>query len=378
MLKRQKTESAQTEYPAVSPKLWRVPGLPVIACVALGWCASAAGQIGPNSSAPKNLGPDTIVATVGDVQIRLGEVDAAAGKEAADLELRLYTVRRRVLDDMIDKLLLRRRAAEQSGTEADVIDRATAPVPVPSPITVQRAWVDSYDALHLMGDVRGRFRMLLDMQDHDRSEALDRLLANMRQAAGVEVLLPKPAYTLHVRESRLRLGVDNPTLRLTIFTDYECPYCRALETKLKASLSDPALAPKLGVVVKQFPLPIHKTAFDAAVAAVCAAGQGAFGEAHERLFTSTEHTRAGILTGMEGARIDQAAFKNCLDSAAANEEVLRDVLEAKANGVEGTPSLFLNGQRFDPGDDLVGALRAKTASPGPNAHESSSSEYKGK
>jgi protein-disulfide isomerase len=200
----------------------------------------------------------------------------------------------------------------------------------------------------------------------------------MRQTAGVEILLPKPEYTMRARESSLRLGVDHPTLRLTMFTDYECPYCRALETKLKAALSDPALAPRLGVVVKQFPLPIHKTAFDAAVAAVCAAGQGAFGDVHERLFTSTEHTRAGILASTQGTRIDQVAFKNCLDSDAAGEEVLRDIIEAKANGVEGTPVLFLDGRRFDPGDDLVGALRRETVSPRPNAHDRSTSEYKGK
>lgn len=100
------------------------------------------------------------------------------------------------------------------------------------------------------------------------------------------------------------------------------------------------------LVVKHFPLPSHKAARPAAIAALAAHKQDKFWEFHAKLL---ENYRS-----LDDKKIEEIAIELKLDMAkfAADKKspdisalIARDIQNGKAIGVRGTPTIFLNGKR---------------------------------
>jgi protein-disulfide isomerase len=107
---------------------------------------------------------------------------------------------------------------------------------------------------------------------------------------------------------------------------------------------------------------MHKGAFDAAVAAECASQQNKFPAMHDLLVTNQDHSTEGLATTATQAGLDVARFRSCMATGDAKAQVLLDMDEARKNGIDGTPSLFLDGQAIDlpnSPDDLRKVLEAK-------------------
>ncbi len=90
---------------------------------------------------------------------------------------------------------------------------------------------------------------------------------------------------------------------------------------------------------------MHKGAFGAARAAVCADAQGQFWEMHDLLFAQPDGLAAAALRGY-AARLglDAEAFNACLESETSADAVTRDLEEARAAGIRATPTFVLNGK----------------------------------
>ena len=70
---------------------------------------------------------------------------------------------------------------------------------------------------------------------------------------------------------------------MAIFSDYQCPYCKDLDTYVQKTLK-PQFGDKLEIELINFPLPMHPFAFGAAEAAECARDQGRFDDYRDALF----------------------------------------------------------------------------------------------
>jgi protein-disulfide isomerase len=107
---------------------------------------------------------------------------------------------------------------------------------------------------------------------------------------------------------------------------------------------------KVRLVFKDLPLPFHEGALPAAEAARCAGEHGRFWEYHDLLFVAQPAFSKPDLLGY-AARLGLPAesFASCLESGRHREAVKADAAEARAAGVRGTPTFFVNGKR------LVGA-----------------------
>jgi protein-disulfide isomerase len=144
--------------------------------------------------------------------------------------------------------------------------------------------------------------------------------------------------------SRGRAGAP---VTIVEWSDFQCPYC-----KRAASLVDDVVKQHDGqvrVVFRNFPLPYHKNAQLAAVAALAARQQGRFWEMHDKLFANQ-----GALAGADRAALDGFArevgldvgkFDAALDDKQLADAVARDVL-AGGPLVDGTPTLFVNGHKL--------------------------------
>lgn len=150
-------------------------------------------------------------------------------------------------------------------------------------------------------------------------------------------------------------GPQNAPITLVEFSDFQCPYCTAAFPELKAVLQ--AYPTQVKLIFKEYPLEIHSQADLAAAAAVAANKQGKFWAMHDAMFTHHEDlSRKAILALAKENGLDMDRFENDIDSTQVRETVVRDVQDGDRAGVEGTPTIFINGQRYN-GPIVAAALR---------------------
>jgi protein-disulfide isomerase len=141
-------------------------------------------------------------------------------------------------------------------------------------------------------------------------------------------------------------GPADAALTLVEFSDFQCPYCALAVVKLDAVLD--AYPGKIKLVFKQFPLDTHSQAALAAAAAISAHHQGKFWPMHDALFTHrTQLSRPSILELARITGLDMKRFEADLDSPETKRTVARDVEDGDRAGVEGTPTVYINGRKYN-------------------------------
>jgi protein-disulfide isomerase len=142
-------------------------------------------------------------------------------------------------------------------------------------------------------------------------------------------------------------GPGEALVTLVEYGDYECPYCGMAHPIVKAVQR--ALGNQLRFVFRNFPLAeAHPHARLAAQAAEAAGAQGRFWEMHDMLF---EHQHAlepaDILAYARSIGLDIARFEQDLEAGTYTKKVRDDFRNGVRSGVNGTPTFFVNGERYD-------------------------------
>jgi len=136
-------------------------------------------------------------------------------------------------------------------------------------------------------------------------------------------------------------------LELVEFGDFECPYCGQAYPVVK--LLQRALGDDLLFAWRHFPLSqVHPHALRAAAAAEAAGLQDRFWEMHDILFEHQDALEDADLLGYAAALgLDVERFARDLDSDEVAEKVRADFLSGARSGVNGTPTFFVNGERYE-------------------------------
>ncbi len=147
-------------------------------------------------------------------------------------------------------------------------------------------------------------------------------------------------------------GPANAKITIVEFSDFQCPYCIKAIGHLDAALK--AFPKDVRLVYKHFPLDSHGQARMAAQASLAAEQQGKFWPMHDRLYAqSRQISRMNVLNWAKELGMDMPKFVAALDSPAVKSQVDRDVQEGDRIGVQGTPTVFVNGKKYqgalDPG-----------------------------
>jgi formate-nitrite transporter family protein len=181
--------------------------------------------------------------------------------------------------------------------------------------------------------------------------------------------VPVTLLTSEVGERDHTLGAADARVTLVEYGDFECPDCGRAYPVLKAVQK--ALGPNLLFVFRHFPLRAsHPHAGAAAEAAEAAGAQGRFWEMHDRLF---EHQMAleddALRRHARKLGLDLEQFEREMRLHTHEGRMREDLASGAASSVRGTPTLFINGIRYDGPRDrssLVAALaRAAVAHPVP-------------
>jgi protein-disulfide isomerase len=141
-------------------------------------------------------------------------------------------------------------------------------------------------------------------------------------------------------------GSPMAPITMVEFADFECPYCGELDPVLTELVR--IFDGRVRLVFKQFPLPSHPHALSAARAAVAADEQGKFWEIHDALFAHQRALEPVQIAGyLQAAGIDLPRYAVALNGPDTNARVQRDIDLGHRIGVDGTPSLFINGRQYD-------------------------------
>jgi len=156
-------------------------------------------------------------------------------------------------------------------------------------------------------------------------------------------------------------GPDNSPVTLLEYGDYQCSYCGDLYPVLKEVQKQ--VGKSLRFVFRNFPITsIHPQAFIAAEAAEAAAGQGRFWQMHDKLYENQFDLSAeSIAIYAEQVGLDMERFVREVNDQTYAKRIRQDFQGGVMSGVNGTPSLFINGERYDGDRDarsIVAALKA--------------------
>lgn len=143
------------------------------------------------------------------------------------------------------------------------------------------------------------------------------------------------------------LGDPNAPLTLIEYSDFECPFCKRFEPTL-AQIMD-TYDGQVKLVYRHFPLSFHANAQKEAEASECAADQGgndAFWAYHDKILERTTSNGTGfaldaLVPLAKEIGLDEAKFKDCLDSGKFTDFVKQEAAGGAAAGVTGTPGSFL-------------------------------------
>ena len=151
------------------------------------------------------------------------------------------------------------------------------------------------------------------------------------------------------------MGPPNARITLVEFSDFQCPYCSKAVAQINATLN--AYPNDVRLIFKQYPLESHPAAAISAAASLAAHRQGKFWPMHNVMFANRPKlSRQSILAWAKEIGLDMKRFAADLDSEAIHKDVLRDQADGDKAGVEGTPTLFLNGQKYN-GDLAPDAIK---------------------
>jgi protein-disulfide isomerase len=137
-------------------------------------------------------------------------------------------------------------------------------------------------------------------------------------------------------------GPDKAPVTITLFDDFQCPYCaRLLPTLDKVMQTYPD---QVRIVFKHFPLSMHKFAQQAAMASIAARNQGKFWPMHDQLFANYSQLDDNKIRELaESIGLDMARFDKDMSDPVVQQEIAEDMALGTRSGVRGTPAVYING-----------------------------------
>jgi len=142
-------------------------------------------------------------------------------------------------------------------------------------------------------------------------------------------------------------GSAHAAIELVEYGDYECPHCGRAYPVIKHVQQ--TMGDDLKFVFRNFPLSeMHPHALNAAVATEAAGAQGRFWEMHDIIFENQQHLGdAHLIRYAATVGLDVPQFEQDFEQPQFMQKVEADFERGVRSGVNGTPSLFINGVKYN-------------------------------
>jgi protein-disulfide isomerase len=176
-----------------------------------------------------------------------------------------------------------------------------------------------------------------------------------------------PRLTLPVGARDHSEGEPDAPLVLVEYGDYQCPYCGAAYPIVKRVQK--RMGRKLRFVFRNFPLTnLHPDAQRAAETAEAAGAQGKFWEMHDYLFENQPSLDdpALFLRRARGLKLDTTRLESEIAGHFYLSRIEEDYQSGIRSGVNGTPTFFVNGVRYDGYPEFGPLVAALEGAKGPS------------
>ena len=145
----------------------------------------------------------------------------------------------------------------------------------------------------------------------------------------------------------------NVSVKVEEFGDYQCPPCGLLHPELKKIEAE--YGPRVHFVFHNLPLTtMHKNALSAAQAVEAARLQGWFAQMHDLVYEKQnewkdeENPRGTFAKYAQRLGLDAKRFVRDMDSPEVQQRLTEDKQRADSLGVNGTPTIFIEGRQLKP------------------------------
>lgn len=166
-------------------------------------------------------------------------------------------------------------------------------------------------------------------------EALKKILTEQQQPT-----LEAPI----VRTTDPRLGSAKAENIIVVFSDFQCPYCADMMGALNQLITK--YPSKILLIWKDFAIPQHPQAKNAAIAARCAQVQDKFWEYHSYLYANQDKLKSDLYKQIASQiGLDENKFNQCYNNQETLPLVEDEFQEGLALKIDATPYLFVNGER---------------------------------
>jgi protein-disulfide isomerase len=159
----------------------------------------------------------------------------------------------------------------------------------------------------------------------------------------------------------------DPAAAVTVqeYLDFQCPICLRAESEVLPEIEARFIQPGVAKLETHSIAILGDESVQAAAAAECANDQGRFWAYHDILFANWAGEQEGAFKDSRlkemAAKLglDTTAFDSCLDSGKYVQQVVQATQDARAAGVGGTPTFFVNGEKVrNTAEDIAAAIEA--------------------
>ena len=163
---------------------------------------------------------------------------------------------------------------------------------------------------------------------------------------------------LPVSEEDSIQGNENATITLVEYGDYQCPHCAAAYYVIKDIQKH--FGTQLRFVFRNFPLKeIHTFAMVAAETAEFAGDYDLFWEMHDLIYENQESLGVPLLSGLaETLGLSMTDLELAIKKGVYVPKIQKDFMGGVKSGVNGTPTFFINDQRYKGPFDFKNLIEA--------------------
>jgi protein-disulfide isomerase len=286
-----------------------------------------------------------LLAVVAGHRIYDSDLPPSAQTQLQQLHYGEYEVKKRAVNDVIDRFFLEIEAKKKGTSEDKLLsDTVDSRVLDPTEAELEAAYTSQKEKTKKpFSEARPQIEQSL--RAARVREARAAYLSQLRVEREVVFVLEPPKSETRYDPRRVR-GEPGASVLIVEFADFQCPFSRESEQTLKDLLSK--YQGRVRLAFRDFPLrEIHPLAETAAEAARCAGQQGKFWEYHDLIFQNQNNlSQSSLVEDARSLSLDVKRFDSCLSGSEYRAQVQQDLQDGLDSGVTGTPGLFINGTYF--------------------------------
>ncbi len=287
-----------------------------------------------------------VFAIVNGRNITSADIEESLRALVYDVQEEVYRLRQHELDLKINDTLFAQEAQKRQVTARALLE-AEVDAKAPAVTEAQALAFYNQNKERIEGDFAQRKEQIIRyLTEAEGRRLLDAYAGGLRKAGSVRTFLaaPVPPVFQIATDDQPAKGGAKAAVTIVEFTDFQCPSCAQVQPVLDRLVAE--YGGRVRLVVRDYPLSQHAEAFKAAEAAEAARAQGKYWEYAAKLFGNQSALGPDSLKRYATELgLDRAQFDAALDGARFAAQVRRDLLDGQRVGVNGTPSLFINGRR---------------------------------